>query len=91
MDRFDVDCLSADVLSFSKGDCLYQHDGEEWLYVLSGQLRLILADSEYVLQPGDAAHFDASTPHRFSAIGSCDAEIIFVACAALRPLLDSYL
>ena len=65
-----------------QGDLLYQHDGEEWLYVLSGQLVLILADEEHVLQPGDAAHFDARTPHRLSAKGGGDAEIILVACAA---------
>ena len=74
-----------------QGDLLYQHDGEEWLYVLSGQLVLILADEEHVLQPGDAAHFDARTPHRLSAKGGGDAEIILVACAAPRPLLGSYL
>jgi hypothetical protein len=44
-----------------------------------------------VLQPGDAAHFDARTPHRLSAQGGGDAEILLVACAAPRPLLSSYL
>lgn len=78
------------VPSNRQGECLYQHDGEEWLYVLSGQLILTLADEVYMLQPGDAAHFNASTPHRLSAIGEEDAEIILVACAAPRPLLSSY-
>lgn len=72
------------------GDEMYQHDGEEWLYVLSGALRLALADETYHLSPGDAAHFDARTPHRLTADGGGDAELILVACAGPRMLLDSY-
>ncbi len=72
-------------------DCLYEHDGEEWLYVLSGQLGLTLIDEKYILQPGDAAHFDARKPHRLSALGGGDVEIILVSCAAPRSLLESYL
>ena len=74
-----------------EGDETYQHDGEEWLYVLSGVLRLTLAGETLLLHPGDAAHFDARAPHRLAADGECDAEIILVACAAPRMLLDSYL
>lgn len=72
------------------GEEQYQHDGEEWLYVLSGTLQLTLTDTTHILQPGDAAHFDAREPHRLSALHSQDAELIVVACAAPRPLLDSY-
>ncbi len=73
------------------GDEMYQHEGEEWLYVLSGTLRLALADETHLLHPGDAAHFDARVPHRLIAEGGHDAELILVACAAPRLLLDSYL
>lgn len=74
-----------------EGDALYQHDGEEWLYVLRGSLRLTLTEDAYDLAPGDAAHFDARLPHRLAALGGEDAEIILVACAAPRALLSSYL
>jgi transcriptional regulator with XRE-family HTH domain len=70
---------------------MYRHDGEEWLYVLSGTLRLALADEVYTLCPGDSAHFDARVPHRLSALNGADAELILVACAAPKLLLDSYL
>ena len=73
------------------GDEMYRHDGEEWLHVLSGTLRLALADEAHVLHPGDSAHFDARVPHRLSALDGDDAELILVACAAPRMLLDSYL
>ena len=69
----------------------YRHDGEEWLFVLSGTLRLALADETHTLHPGDTAHFDARVPHRLSALDGCDAELILVACASPRPLLGSYL
>ena len=69
----------------------YRHDGEEWLFVLSGTLRLALADETYTLHPGDTAHFDARVPHRLSALNGTDAELILVACASPRALLGSYL
>lgn len=39
------------------------HEGYEWLYVLSGTLRLVLGDTELVLQPGEAAEFNTRLPH----------------------------
>lgn len=73
------------------GDTLYRHEGEQWAYVLSGRLRLELGGEEVVLGPGDAAHFDADGPHKFSALGGEDAEVILVACAVPYLLLKSYL
>lgn len=57
---------------------LMVHDGHEWLYVLSGRLRLCLADRELILGRGEAAEFDTRTPHRLSAAGSRPAEIISI-------------
>ncbi|MBT2514993.1 helix-turn-helix domain-containing protein [Arthrobacter sp. ISL-30] len=39
------------------------HEGYEWLYVLSGRLRLVLGDKELVLAAGEAAEFDTRLPH----------------------------
>jgi transcriptional regulator with XRE-family HTH domain len=44
------------------------HDGHEWLYVLSGRLRLVLGDEDLELQPGEAAEFSTWTPHWLSGI-----------------------
>ena len=41
------------------------HEGYEWLYVLSGRLRMVLEDHDLVLEPGEAAEFDTRTPHWF--------------------------
>jgi transcriptional regulator with XRE-family HTH domain len=73
------------------GDELYRHEGEEWLYVLSGTLILTLGSEEYRLDPGDSAHFDAGIPHRLNALNGRDVEAILVASAAPRSLLGSYL
>jgi transcriptional regulator with XRE-family HTH domain len=46
---------------------LQTHEGYEWLYVLNGRLRLLLAEHDLVLAPGEAAEFDTRTPHWFGA------------------------
>lgn len=52
------------------------HEGYEWLYVLSGRLRLILADHDLVLGPGEAAEFDTRLPHWFGSTGDGPVEIL---------------
>ncbi len=42
---------------------LRTHEGYEWLYVLSGRLRLVLGDRDLLLEPGEAVEFDTRTPH----------------------------
>jgi transcriptional regulator with XRE-family HTH domain len=69
---------------------MYEHAGEEWLYVLSGRLRLALSDTEAELGPGDAAQFDARVPHRLAAVGDEDVELLLVAAPVAAPLFDSY-
>ena len=62
-----------------RGEEHYQHDGEEWIYVLTGALTLSLAGKTYDLEPGDAAHFDSRLAHRLIARGNRDAEVLLVA------------
>jgi transcriptional regulator with XRE-family HTH domain len=45
------------------------HEGFEWLYVLSGRLRLVVGERDLTLPPGEAAEFDTSLPHW---LGSAD-------------------
>ena len=61
-----------------------QHDGEEWLYVLSGQVKLIFDNEQHLLEVGDAAHFDARTPHRLASDGKRSAEVLLVASVPPR-------
>ncbi|MGB8402829.1 MAG: XRE family transcriptional regulator [Mycobacterium sp.] len=54
------------------------HDGQEWLYVLSGRLRLILGGRDFVIKPGEAVEFSTWTPHWFGTVdGPVEAIAIF--------------
>jgi transcriptional regulator with XRE-family HTH domain len=64
----------------------YKHEGEEWLYVISGGLSLMFEDEVHTLEPGDAAHFDARTPHRLAAAGKNDAVVLLVASRPRRRI-----
>ncbi len=54
------------------------HDGSEWLYVLSGHLRLVLGDEDRVLGPGEVAAFDTRVRHWFGTTGDGPAEILSI-------------
>lgn len=54
-------------------------------------LHVLLADEEYGLDSGDAAHFDAARPHRVAASGNEDAEVLLVAGFSPQSLVRSYL
>jgi transcriptional regulator with XRE-family HTH domain len=51
------------------------HEGYEWLYVLSGRLRLLLGEHDILLKPGEVAEFDTHVPHAF-ATGAEPAEVL---------------
>jgi transcriptional regulator with XRE-family HTH domain len=68
-----------------RGDERFEHEGEEWIYVLRGRVLVALGGAAHVLDVGDAAHFDSRVPHRLSALDGADAEVIVVAC----PLPES--
>jgi transcriptional regulator with XRE-family HTH domain len=54
------------------------HEGYEWLYVLSGRLRLVLGDHDLVLGPGEAAEFDTRVPHWFGSTGDGAVEVLSI-------------
>ncbi len=76
---FNLQPIRVKVPRTRKGDEHYRHEGEEWIYLLSGLLTLSLAGKTYDLSPGDAAHFDSRQPHRLIARGLQDAEVLLVA------------
>lgn len=54
------------------------HEGHEWMYVLSGRLRLVLGDDDFLIGPGEAVEFSTWTPHWFGAVdGPADAIMLF--------------
>lgn len=55
---------------------LVTHAGYEWLYVLAGELRLILGEREFTVRPGEVAEFDTSEPHWFGPAEADAVEIL---------------
>jgi transcriptional regulator with XRE-family HTH domain len=54
------------------------HEGYEWLYVLNGQLQLVLGEHDLVLRAGEAAEFDTRVPHWFDRAGSERVEMLML-------------
>jgi transcriptional regulator with XRE-family HTH domain len=57
---------------------LRTHDGFEWIYVLSGRMRLILGERDLVLGVGEAVEFDTLVPHWFGSTGEGPAEVLSI-------------
>ncbi|MBI2569060.1 MAG: cupin domain-containing protein [Candidatus Schekmanbacteria bacterium] len=45
------------------------HEGEEFLYVLTGEVEFLSASERIVLRPGDSIYFDSSVPHALRGLG----------------------
>jgi transcriptional regulator with XRE-family HTH domain len=57
---------------------LRAHEGYEWFYVLSGELRLILGEHDITMEPGEVAEFDTQVPHWFGPAGDRPVEILSI-------------
>jgi transcriptional regulator with XRE-family HTH domain len=55
---------------------LRSHEGYEWLYVLSGELRLLLGGHDITMKAGEVAEFDTQVPHWFGAANCRPVEIL---------------
>jgi transcriptional regulator with XRE-family HTH domain len=54
------------------------HEGHDWIYVLSGRLRLLLGADDLIIEPGETVEFSTWTPHWFGAVdGPAEAIMIF--------------
>jgi DNA-binding transcriptional MerR regulator/quercetin dioxygenase-like cupin family protein len=60
------------------GEEEYSHEGEEFLFVLTGALNLVVDGKEYLLQKGDSFYFESNTPHRWSNPGKKEAVVLWV-------------
>jgi transcriptional regulator with XRE-family HTH domain len=57
---------------------LVTHAGYAWLFVLAGELLLVLGERELTLRPGEVAEFDAAEPHWFGPSGDSSVEILHI-------------
>ncbi|HLV86007.1 MAG TPA: cupin domain-containing protein [Candidatus Sulfotelmatobacter sp.] len=56
----------------------YMHEGEEFIYVLRGELEISLGDQQYLLKSGDSFYFESATPHRWRNPGDKETLLLWV-------------
>ena len=57
---------------------LFDHPGEEFVFVLKGEMELVYGKEKIRLDAGDAIHFDPSEPHRAQCLGKEDGECLVI-------------
>ncbi len=72
--------LQAQKMVFPPGRPVEQktHVGHAWFYVLCGRGRLVLADHDIAMSPGDAAEFDCHVPHWFGSADDKPVEVLIL-------------
>ncbi|MFH0812810.1 MAG: XRE family transcriptional regulator [Pseudomonadota bacterium] len=56
----------------------YQHQGEEFQYVLKGKIEVMIGENRNILGPGDCLHFNSSIVHKLRNISTERAELLVV-------------
>ncbi|MEU6658495.1 XRE family transcriptional regulator [Streptomyces sp. NPDC046821] len=79
-----IEALVTRVRATAEPSPFTQHDGEEFCYVLSGELTFLLPDETASLTAGDAIHFKSRIPHAIHNRGTGTAEVLWTVD---RPLL----
>jgi DNA-binding transcriptional MerR regulator/mannose-6-phosphate isomerase-like protein (cupin superfamily) len=56
----------------------YAHEGEEFLFLLRGELKIDLAGEEYSLKRGDSFYFESATPHHWKNPGQSETWVLWI-------------
>jgi len=56
----------------------YSHEGEEFIYLLRGDLEISIDGEEYRLKPGDSFYFESATPHHWKNPGPKETLLLWV-------------
>lgn len=54
------------------------HDGQEFIYVLDGEMEVLLGEEGHLLEPGDAIYYDSTIPHLVRSHGQKETKILAV-------------
>lgn len=57
---------------------LNTHPGQEFDYLLEGELLLVVNNKEFHMYPGDSIYFDPAFPHGMKAVGNTPAKFLAV-------------
>ena len=58
-----MDPFVIDIAPQTKED-ISSHEGEEFIYVMSGVVEIVYGKDTYVLEPGDSIYYDSIVPHQ---------------------------
>lgn len=72
MEPFVVTLLPTDIEELST------HDGQEFIFVLEGEMKARVGDQIEFLQPGDAVYYDSTQPHYVRCVGGRETKILAV-------------
>ncbi len=59
-----------------KSEMLSSHEGEEFIFILEGEMEAILGNHRDVLYAGDCIYYDSSIPHKVQCHGDAPAKIL---------------
>ncbi|MEW6664057.1 MAG: XRE family transcriptional regulator [Thermodesulfobacteriota bacterium] len=59
-------------------EAIFQHEGEEFMYVLEGKHELIYGEQHFIMEKGDCVYFDADVPHTGKSLGKRKAKLLAV-------------
>jgi transcriptional regulator with XRE-family HTH domain len=57
---------------------IFQHEGEEFIYVLEGTYEFIYDGKKYIMEEGDSAYFDSGVPHTARSLGDKKARVLAI-------------
>ena len=57
---------------------IFQHEGEEFFYVIEGRHELIYDGKKFLMEEGDCVYFDSAIPHTGRSLGKKKAKLLAV-------------
>lgn len=77
-----LDALRLDLQPHASTSPDSRHSGEEWLYVLTGEVRFHQAGEAVDLDAGDAVHLNARVAHHLANLGDMEASVLLVSAGS---------
>lgn len=66
------------LIPHARDHTIFDHRGEELMFVLEGNMKVFLGDERHALEEGDCIYFDSGMPHRGQCIGDREAKVLVV-------------
>ena len=96
---YDFECLSFEVfesklngyyaeLKSNRASRPHTHPGHELLYVLRGNLRMMIHRDEHILHEGDSIYFESGVPHSYARVGSDVTHVLVITIPKTIPAAE---